>query len=137
MAVMKTLGMRHVALNVQDPQRSKLFYMRVLGMELEWEPDAENVYLTSGGHDNLAIHKSKEATPSAGQRLDHLGFILPSIEDVDAWYAWVKAQGATIVQEIKTHRDGARSFYMKDPDGIVIQMIYHIPVAQRAARGPN
>ena len=35
-----TLGIRHVALNVSDAQRSKEFYIRVLQMQLEWEPDA-------------------------------------------------------------------------------------------------
>lgn len=127
---MKTLGMRHVALNVQDPQRSKEFYTRVFKMELEWEPDAENVYLTSAGLDNIALHKSTQPR-GAGQLLDHIGFILPSPADVDAWYAWVRAQNVKIVKEIKTHRDGARSFYMEDPDGILIQMIYHPPIANR------
>ena len=130
---MNTLGMRHVALNVQDPQKSKEFYMRVFKMDLEWEPDSDNIYLTSGGHDNIAIHKAKAPASSSGQLLDHIGFILPSIEEVDGWYAWVRSQNATIVQELKTHRDGARSFYMKDPDGIVVQMIYHPPIARRSA----
>jgi catechol 2,3-dioxygenase-like lactoylglutathione lyase family enzyme len=141
---MNTLGMRHVALNVKDPQASKEFYMRVLKMQLEWEPDPENVYLTSGGEDNLAIHKApshKTASPktpfdeeaSSGQRLDHIGFALPTMADVDAWYEWVKSHDVKILREIKTHRDGARSFYMADPDGVVIQMIYHPPIAQKCA----
>ena len=128
---MRTLGLRHVALNVRDPQRTKEFYTRVLKMELEWEPDPENVYLTSGGQDNLAIHKGTgEAVPGA---LDHIGYALPTAEDVDTWYAWVKSQGAKILREVKTHRDGARSFYFADPDGITIQMIHHPPIARRAA----
>jgi catechol-2,3-dioxygenase len=130
---MKTLGIRHVALQVRDPQRSKDFYMRVLRMELEWEPDPENVYLTSGGHDNLALHKAPAAhAPQDAQRLDHIGFVLPAIDDVDEWYQWVKTQNVPVVREIKTHRDGARSFYVSDPDGNVIQMIYHPPIALRA-----
>ena len=113
--------------------------MRVLKMDLEWEPDAENVYLTSGGHDNLAIHKAQPSTTTPGtdgsvsaQLLDHIGFALPTMEDVDAWYKWVQTHNVKILREIKTHRDGARSFYMQDPDGVVIQMIYHPPIAARA-----
>lgn len=132
---MNTLGMRHVALNVQDPERSKEFYSRVLRMQLEWQPDPDNVYLTSGGHDNLALHRAKGPLPGSPgnhesqQRLDHIGFALPTPEDVDAWHSWIVSQGAEIVQPVKTHRDGARSFYFKDPDGILIQMIYHPPIA--------
>lgn len=140
---MKTLGLRHVAIQVADPQKSKEWYMRVLKMDLEWEPDVENVYLTSGGHDNLAIHKSPtqagRENPGTGARdpgqlLDHLGFALPTMEDVDAWYKWVQSQNVKILREIKTHRDGARSFYMQDLDGVVIQMIYHPPIAIRASK---
>ena len=129
MTTLKTLGLRHAALNVRDPQISKEFYMRVLKMTLEWEPDPENVYLTSGGQDNLALHKRPDGTPKEVQYLDHIGFALPAFEDVDGWYAWVKTQGTEIAKELKTHRDGARSFYFTDPDGIVIQMIYHPPIA--------
>jgi len=43
----------------------------------------------------------------------------------------MKSQGVKILRELKTHRDGATSFYISDPDGIVIQMIHHPPIAQR------
>jgi len=124
---MKTLGLRHVTLNVRDPQAAKEFYTRVLKMQVEWEPDPDNVYLTSEGHDNLALHRGD---PGAGS-LDHIGFAVPTLDDVDAWYAWVQSQGAKILREIKTHRDGARSFYFADPDGVTIQLIYHPPIANR------
>jgi catechol 2,3-dioxygenase-like lactoylglutathione lyase family enzyme len=138
---MKTLGIRHIALNVNDPLLSKEFYCRVLKMSVEWEPDPENIYLTSGGQDNLALHRSstpksaKQVTASSrdtSQPLDHLGFALLTAEDVDRWYDWVRSQNVRILKEIKTHRDGARSFYMADPDGNVIQMIYHAPIARSA-----
>ena len=130
---MKTLGLRHVALNVKDPQKSKAFYTRILKMEVEWEPDSDNVYLTSGGQDNLALHKAAQTSQPSGnagtQRLDHIGFIIASAEEVDAWHEWISGAGVPIVKDLKTHRDGARSFYIKDPDGVVIQMIYHPPIA--------
>jgi catechol 2,3-dioxygenase-like lactoylglutathione lyase family enzyme len=134
---MNTLGIRHIALNVDNPQISKDFYIRVMKMELEWEPDAENIYLTSQGHDNLALHQATitpDATAEAAQRVDHLGIAVPTLGDVDEWYGWVKSQNARILKEIKTHRDGARSFYLADPDGNIIQIIYHPPIAKRAAR---
>lgn len=129
---MKTLGLRHVALQVADPARSREFYCRVLKMQLEWEPDADNVYLTSQGHDNLALHRRPAGDSAGVQLLDHIGFAVPTMADVDAWYAWVTSQGAPIAHELKTHRDGARSFYFRDPDGITIQLIYHPPISKAA-----
>lgn len=127
---MNSLGLRHVALNVSDPQASKRFYTDVLKMQVEWEPDPENIYLctkTQDGRtlDNLALHKG---TPRKDSSLDHIGFMLPDHAAVDQWYAWISSKGAKIEREIKTHRDGARSFYFSDPDGIVIQMIAHPPI---------
>lgn len=131
---MKTLGLRHVALNVEDPQRTKQFYCDVLNMELEWEPDPENIYLTSQGQDNLAIHKAENIVSKRGF-LDHLGFIIPTPEEVDVWYEHVQLKlpsyGCKVVKEIKTHRDGAKSFYFNDPDGVIIQMIFHPPISMR------
>ena len=128
---MKTLGMRHIALNVKDAQASKEFYQRALLMEVEWEPDSKSVYLTSHGQDNIALHQADAPLNKPGA-LNHLGFFVKTLEEVDEWYAHLKAYGAKIVKEIKTHRDGARSFYFEDRDGNVIQLLYHPPVAQSA-----
>ncbi|NNC54958.1 MAG: VOC family protein, partial [Pseudomonadales bacterium] len=48
-----TSGLRHVALFVPDLAQALDFYVRLLGMSVEWQPDEDNVYLTSG-NDNLA-----------------------------------------------------------------------------------
>jgi catechol 2,3-dioxygenase-like lactoylglutathione lyase family enzyme len=122
-------GLRHVALNVRDVQRSVTFYRDVLGMQVEWEPDPDNVYLTSGS-DNLAIHKLPDgAEPGAVQRVHHIGFIVARLEEVDAVAARVQGRGIELVYPLKTHRDGARSFYFRDPDGLLIQVLYHPPIS--------
>lgn len=135
---MQTLGMRHIALNVSDPQVSKDFYCRHFGMEVEWEPDAENVYLTSGGLDNLALHKAPlpEKLPARGEHaLDHIGFFVKTESEVDEAFQAILQAGVEIVKPLKKHRDGATSFYLKDPDGIVIQVLYHPPVSKRWNEG--
>ena len=117
--------MRHIALKVKDITQSKDFYQNVVGMEVVWEPDPRNVYLSSGC-DNLALHEvSKHFTAgSAEPQLDHLGFVVESIERVKELEHEFRARGVTIVHPFKTHRDGSASFYCADPDGIVIQMLY-------------
>ncbi len=76
-------GMRHIALKVRDLARAKSFYQEVLGMKVVWEPDAKNVYLSSGC-DNLAIHEVSDnfARSAEERQLDHLGFIVESIDRV-------------------------------------------------------
>jgi catechol 2,3-dioxygenase-like lactoylglutathione lyase family enzyme len=124
-----TAGLRHVALFTARFEEAVSFYTDLLGMHIEWHPDVDNIYLSSGV-DNLAIHRFKgEAREPAQQRLDHIGFILHTPEDVDAWHAFLSANGVCILAAPRTHRDGARSFYCLDPDGTTVQMIYHPPIS--------
>ena len=118
-------GMRHVALKVEDVTRAKKFYQEILGMDVVWEPDAENVYLSSGC-DNIAIHavSANFAASAEEKQLDHLGFIVESTERVKELEQEFIAKGVRIVHPFKAHRDGSASFYCADPDGIVIQMLY-------------
>jgi catechol 2,3-dioxygenase-like lactoylglutathione lyase family enzyme len=121
-------GLRHLALNVRDMNAMKHFYVDVLGFAVEWEPDPDNVYLTSG-RDNLALHRAADARAASGQALDHLGVIVSQAEDVDRWAAFLDTRGVTIVARPKTHRDGARSCYVTDPDGNIVQIIHHPPIS--------
>ena len=92
-----TLGLRHVALYVQDLAACEHFYVDLLGMQVEWRPDPDNLYLTTAGQDNLALHRRSDgAAPGGAQVLDHIGFILPSPEQVDVWHAFLAAHGVTI-----------------------------------------
>ena len=125
------LGLRHIALNVGDVYKSVEFYSTVLGMKLEWQPDGDNAYLTSGP-DNLALHRiaSGPQDPKSLQRLDHFGFVVRQPEDVDEWASQIRKLGIHLEKEPKTHRDGARSFYFRDPDQNLIQILYHPPISQ-------
>ncbi|MGI9323189.1 MAG: VOC family protein [Pseudomonadales bacterium] len=128
----KTSGLRHVALYVSALEEAERFYTQLLGMSVEWRPDADNVYLTSG-NDNLALHRRSDA-PGAGQ-LDHIGFFINDITKIDEWHAFLKAEGVKLLTEPETHRDGARSFYCEDPAGTRVQLIYHPPIAKNHAKG--
>ena len=123
------LGMHHVALFVHDLQACLAFYRDVVGMQEEWQPDPDNIYLTSG-KDNVALHRlDADQLLSGAQRLDHIGFIMRAPEDVDAWHAHLLAHQVSIAQAPKTHRDGARSLYCLDPAGNLVQFIYHPPIS--------
>ncbi len=122
-------GMRHVALSVIRLEECERFYVDVLGMSVEWKPDVDNVYLSSG-IDNIALHRAPSDSPPSGpQHLDHIGFIARRPEDVDAWYAYMQDHGVAMKSAPRNHRDGARSYYCKDPDGNIVQIIYHPPIA--------
>ncbi len=123
-----TSGMRHVALFVSNLEQCEYFYVDLLGMAVEWRPDEDNVYLTSG-NDNLALHRAPDSLDtSGGQVLDHIGFIIDEEAQVDVWFDFLRGHDIEMKTSPRTHRDGARSFYCLDPAGTTVQMIYHPPI---------
>ena len=123
-----TAGMRHVALHVRDMPAAEHFYVQLLGMQVEWRPDPHNLYLTSG-NDNLALHQADSDFDASRQVLDHIGFILRTADDVDTWYDFLSSNNVEMKSRPRTHRDGARSFYCVGPEQVIVQMIYHPPIA--------
>ena len=119
-----SLGIRHVALTVHDLEGAERFWVEVMGYEIEWRPDADNLYL-HGGRDNLALHRGNV---SDGGQLDHIGIAVPTATDVDAWAAHLAAHGVTLKAQPKTHRDGSRSLYFHGPQNLLIQIIHHVPM---------
>jgi catechol 2,3-dioxygenase-like lactoylglutathione lyase family enzyme len=130
-------GLRHLALNVRHLDDMKRFYSDLLGFAVEWQPDADNIYLSSGV-DNLALHRSTPLSADAStsltashSTLDHFGLIVREADDVDRWAAFLESRGVTIDAKPRTHRDGARSCYFKDPDGNTVQIIHHPPISDK------
>ena len=127
-------GLHHVALHARRFETTLAFYTELFGMTVEWRPDADNVYLTSGT-DNLAIHRAGGEIVEDGQRLDHIGFLVDTPDAVDSWYEYLMENDVPVEAAPRTHRDGARSFYCKDPESTTVQIIHHPPLARRAT-GP-
>lgn len=120
-----TAGMHHIALFVKNFDACVNFYTKILGMSIDWHPDENNIYLSSGT-DNLALHRApEEFMPDKYQHLDHFGFFLTEYNEVDIWFEYLKNHNVIIKALPKDHRDGTRSFYCADPDGNTIQLIYY------------
>jgi len=127
----RTRGLRHVALRCKDLARMERFYVELLGYEVEWRPDPDNVYLTTG-EDSLALH-AEPALVLGETRLDHVGILLDTAGEVDTWAAHLEGNGAELAAEPRTHRDGCRSFYAADPEGNKIQFLFHPGLSAKRA----
>ena len=94
----KSARLSHVALAVHNLDACEKFY-NLLGMQTELKtPDY--IYLIKGG-DNLSLHKLSHAFIEH-QRLEHIGFVIDSIEAVDKLYQSAKLHQLTIIDEPKT-----------------------------------
>jgi catechol 2,3-dioxygenase-like lactoylglutathione lyase family enzyme len=122
------LGIRHVALFVADLAAAERFWVDVMGYEVEWRPDPDNVYF-HGAADNLALHRAPAgAVLTAEGRLDHIGIAVAAPAHVDAWARHLEAHGVVLKAQPRTHRDGSRSLYFHGPEALLIQIIHHSPM---------
>ena len=87
-------GLRHIALLVPNLEECERFYVDVLGMEVLNRANEDLVYLTCG-NDNLSLGRGAGAANGL-QTLDHYGFIVDSVEELEAWYQYLKAKGVTV-----------------------------------------
>ena len=129
-----TQGLRHIALFVPDLITAEHFFVDLMGMAIEWRPDPENVYLTSG-NDNLALHEVQGAV--AQGPLDHIGFFINDPDQIQPWYDFLNDNGVKMLTQPRTHRDGAVSFYCLGPADVRVQMIYHPPIASKEVSDPS
>lgn len=118
------IKLRHVSLFVQSVNRSVEFYNGVLGMVVYYQPNEENVYLTTGD-DVIALHQAKALKPFGPPQamgLDHLGFFVASSQEVWDWYLYLTGVGVRCLHPTK-HGDNSEGFYVYDPDGNSIEII--------------
>lgn len=108
-------GLRHLALLVPNLEECERFYVDVLGMEVLNRANEDLVYLTCG-NDNLSLGRAHAASNGL-QTMDHYGFVVDSVEELEAWYRYLKALGVTLLDQPFDHGDGARSFHLLDPAG--------------------
>ncbi len=107
----------HIAIRVQDIERAKSFYMS-LGMRLVWN-DNDWCYLEAGqGRDGLAL-----LGPGYKAAGPHFAFHFKDRSEVNIIHRQLKASGIEVGQ-IHDHRDGTASFYLKDPEGNWLEMLY-------------
>lgn len=115
-----------ISLNVPEPQASAKFLIDHLGFVEKMSadgfisldrPDAglNVIYLRTG----LKSFKPESAAGSAGEGL----LVVFVVEDIDDQYARLQGEGVPIVTPIETEEWGERYFQMRDPNGIIVQLV--------------
>ncbi len=106
-------------LNSTSLEEAKAFYTQVLGLQVVmdhgWivtlaDPERHELQLSIMTHD-----ASAPVVPAVSIEVD----------DVDASYQAARAAGAEIVHELTEEPWGVRRFFVRDPDGHVINILTH------------
>lgn len=122
--MIRTQGLTHIHLIVRDLDRSLAFYQRVFGLEERFREGRHLVFLnTPASQDLITLNEEPSQARLAGVNggVDHFGFRLASISDLDAAVAEVEAAGGMLIKRGE-HAPGVPFAYIRDPDGYVIEL---------------
>jgi uncharacterized glyoxalase superfamily protein PhnB len=115
-----------ISLNVADPEASAAFMERHFGFTREMAADGFVSVARPDAGFNIAYLRTGLETfkPEALAGHDADGLLVAFVvEDVDAEYERVRAEGVEITTPIETEPWGERYFQMTDPCGVVIQLV--------------
>jgi catechol 2,3-dioxygenase-like lactoylglutathione lyase family enzyme len=117
-------GIDHVALAVQDPERSARWYGEVLGFERQHDEvwHGHPIFLLKG-HTGIALFRAQEDAPLISGKSDHLGMTHFAFRASHAEFlnAQRDLKSRAIKFEFQDH-EISHSIYFSDPDGIRLEI---------------
>ena len=105
-----------------DVSASYRFYTDVLGLEVVDRVIGGTV-LAAGAIEIELLQERRDEEVGLDRRTGLLIFV----DDADVAYSGLVAQDAVLLTEVATGADGARSFYVADPDGLPIGIVAEAP----------
>ncbi len=115
----KTTGIDHVVLWVSDLERSKKFYIDLLGMKVNHESDWQS-FLWCGDGDQVALFQQRDGSPvKIGAELNHMALRMEPNS-----YEQVKARLEQEGIEVSGRAGDPTCIYFDDPDGHRLQLLY-------------
>ena len=115
--MIETSGIDHIVLHVADPQKSKKFYVDVLGMTVYRDSDAQ-VFMHAG-HQGVALFKRHGGAASAGGDMNHL-----ALNVAGGTYGSLKAELEGHGIAVSGRPGDDHCIYFNDPDGHRLQLIF-------------
>jgi len=105
-------------------ERSRQFYEGVIGLELAMDL---GWIVTFRSRSNATAQVSVLVNDASAPVHPDVSI---EVEDVDALYRKAEAAGAEIVHPLTDEPWGVRRFFVRDPNGAVINVLAHRPAAQ-------
>lgn len=105
-----------------DIEKSKKFYMDFLGMELAMDLQWVLTFASKENHSaQITILKNDKKKSLNNSAI----FLSIEVADVDKLYEKAKQQNIDIVYEITDEDWGVRRFFVKEPNGAIINLLTH------------
>ncbi|RUT00863.1 glyoxalase [Dulcicalothrix desertica PCC 7102] len=121
-----------ISLNVDDVTASGAFVKKHFGFNEDMSADGFiSLSRQDAGFNLIFLQtglKTFKPTHMRGHRADGL-LIVFVVDDIDSEYSRLQKEGAPIITPIETEPWGERFFQVKDPNGVIIQLVQWITEA--------
>jgi|SRR5271157_2052740 len=123
--MIKTYGLTHLALAVEDLERSLHFYRRMFGAVEVYRTETFLQVQTPGCRDAIVFEKKTSGMGKTGG-IAHFGFRLVDARDIDAAVREVEPAGGKILR-CGEFCPGEPFLFASDPDGYELEVWYELP----------
>ena len=103
-----------------DPAASRAFYEDVMGLELDMDLGWIATFASTSNETAQLSVMSSDATAAVAPDVSI------EVEDVDAVHAKAVGRGCEIVHPLTDEPWGVRRFFVRDPNGAVINVMHHV-----------
>jgi lactoylglutathione lyase len=122
----KSTVLNHIAVYVQDLQKSSDFYSNIIRLDTIPEPfhDGKHTWYSIGSHSQLHLIQGATAV-STHDKNSHLCFSVPSVEDFTAILKKNNIEfenWAGDKNQVTARVDGVKQIYFRDPDGYWLEI---------------
>jgi predicted enzyme related to lactoylglutathione lyase len=124
--MIKTYGLTHLSISVEDIYRSSTFYENVFGAKKMYVTEKFIQLQTPGSHDIIVLDQHNgEFKKNAGVK--HFGFRLIDLTDITLLISEIEKAGGKI-KESGEFCPGEPYVFFYDPDGYEIEVWYEKPL---------
>ena len=117
--------MRRIVPNIysDDIGKSKNFYTDFMGMDLAMDMDWILTFVSKENTTaQISIFRNEENKPLDNSAI----FLSIKVNDINNWYERAKKENIEIVYPITNENWGVRRFFVKDPNGVTINLLTHL-----------
>ena len=121
----KTYGLTHLAIAVNDVERTLQFYQDVFDMQVMYHRQGFIQLTTPGCNDIIVFEERKDRPIGNTGGIVHFGFRLKNPTDIDEMINKIITAGGTII-DTGEFVPGSPYVFFKDPDGYEVEVWYEL-----------
>ena len=121
----KTYGLTHLAISVNDVNRTLEFYQKVFDMQVMYHQEKFIQLTTPGCNDILVFEENENKQIGNSGGIAHFGFRLKQPEDINEILNKVISAGGEIINKGE-FVPGSPYIFFKDPDGYEVEVWYEL-----------